>query len=76
MNNICGECGITANVLTCLQRYGAPPKKLSFTISTFHEGVCGVCGETKHVTEARDFFYPDFSLISKVVNLLKEQNGV
>jgi len=25
--------------------------------ATFHEGACSVCGETKVVTEARDFGY-------------------
>jgi len=38
---------------------------LSFSVSTFHEGVCGVCGKTKAVTEPRDFFYPDFDIDKK-----------
>ena len=25
---ICHECGVTANILTCLKNYKAPPKKL------------------------------------------------
>lgn len=26
-------------------------------VATFHEGECGVCGNTRSVTEARDFGY-------------------
>jgi len=28
--------------------------------STWHEGVCDICGKTKPVTEPRDFYYPVF----------------
>lgn len=33
-------------------------------VATFHEGECGVCGNTRSVTEARDFGYllPDWDL--------------
>ena len=68
INNVCVECGISANVLTCLNKYGMPPKKLSFAISTFHKAKCGYCGKIKEVTEVRDFFYPDFSLLAKFIN--------
>ena len=61
----CGECGISANVLTCLKRYGKPPKQLAFTCSTTHKGKCDFCGEEKDVTQARDYFYPDFSLLKR-----------
>lgn len=69
--NVCRSCGIAANVLVCLQRYGRSPKELAFSVSTFHEGKCGICGDTCPVTEQRDFFYPDFSLIDKVVEFLQ-----
>lgn len=69
---VCNECGITANVLTCLKKYKSSPKKLSFNVSTYHKGKCDVCGDFKHVTEARDFFYPDFSLIQSVINFLNK----
>lgn len=64
-NEICGPCGISANVLMCLKKYGRSPKKLAFTCSTFHKGVCDVCKDKVYVTEARDFFYPDFKLLLK-----------
>lgn len=70
----CRECGITANVLTCLKRYGHPPKQLAYSVSTYHKGKCDFCGEEKDVTEARDFFYPDYSLIPEVVTALHEHD--
>lgn len=76
IRSVCGECGISANVLTCLYRYGAPPKQLAFSISTYHTGTCDWCGEKKPITEVRDFFFPDFSLLLKaqqVYNKRKHQ---
>jgi hypothetical protein len=67
IHKVCSPCGITANYLTCLKKYGKPPIKKAFTISTFHIDMCDVCGEKTGVTEARDFFYPDFSLILKKI---------
>ena len=29
-------------------------------VATWHIGECGVCGETKEVTQPRDFGYPHF----------------
>ncbi len=63
IQEVCHPCGITANYLTCLARYGQPPLKPCYSVSTFHRGVCGVCGREEDVTEARDFFNPDFSLL-------------
>jgi len=63
IHNVCGECGISANVLTCLKKYGKPPKKLRFDISTMHTGKCDYCGEEKSITEVRDYFYGDFNLL-------------
>jgi len=62
---VCNNCGLEANRLTCLKKYGAEPLKPKFDVSTYHLGKCDVCGKTHPVTEARDFFYPDFSLLSK-----------
>ena len=59
----CRECGLEANRLTCLKRYGQEPKKKSFDVSTMHEGICDVCGRKTWVTQPRDFFCPDFSLL-------------
>jgi len=60
---VCSDCGIEANRLTCLKKYGAEPKQKAFTVSTFHKAICDVCGKEKMVTEPRDFFYPDFDLL-------------
>lgn len=65
INEVCYECGVSANVLTCLKKYKNRPNQLKSSLSTFHQGICQVCGETKAVTEARDFFSPDFSLLLK-----------
>lgn len=67
IHNVCSPCGITANYLTCLKRYGRPPKKKAYEISTFHKADCDMCGESTHVTEVRDFFHPDFSLITNLM---------
>ena len=67
--NVCDNCGLEANRLTCIKKYGKEPKKAKFSLSTYHEGKCDVCGKTKNVTEARDFFCPDFDL------LLKQKGG-
>lgn len=66
INNVCRECGISANVVTCLKLYGKPPKQLAYQISTYHQAKCDWCGKRKQVTEARDFFYPDFSLLDTI----------
>ena len=36
--------------------------KIQFECSTWHLGVCDVCGQNKNVTETRDFGYPVFVL--------------
>lgn len=56
---LCSDCGTTANNMTCIKKYGARANKQAFSVSTFHTGVCDICGQTKAVTESRDFFYPD-----------------
>lgn len=70
INNVCRGCGILANGITCLQRFGKVPNKYSFDISTLHNGRCDYCGKKTEITEVRDFFYPDFELINKVTKLL------
>ena len=47
---------------------GKKYSKKQFQISTWHKGVCDVCGETADVTEPRDFYYPDFSGKKEVSN--------
>lgn len=60
---VCDDCGLEANRLTCLNKYGSEPLKRKFDVSTYHGGVCEVCGKKKQVTESRDYFYPDFNLL-------------
>ena len=68
ISRVCSPCGITANYLTCLKKYGQPPKKFAFDVSTFCSGYkCDVCGHETSTTEPRDFFYPDFNLIFKQI---------
>jgi len=52
INLICQECG------TILLKQAQNSGKKQFAVSTWHIGKCDVCGETKPVTEARDFGYP------------------
>lgn len=68
--NVCHPCGLTANYLTCLKRYGQPPLKPCFDVSTYHRGTCGVCKRETEVTEERDFFYPDFSILEATAKRL------
>ena len=35
-------------------------KRLEGSVSTFHYGICGVCGEMRSVTEPRDYNFPSF----------------
>lgn len=74
-HGICRECGISANVLTCLKKYGKVPEKLAHSISTFSQGVCIVCNEKKEVTEVRDFFYPETDLIRQVAEFLHKPDA-
>lgn len=69
VSSVCQPCGVTANYLTCLKKHGRPPVKKAFDVSTFHNGTCDVCGEKTSVTQPRDFFYPDFSLIFKKIKV-------
>lgn len=74
MHEVCAECGALANYVTCMARFGEPPKKIAYEVSTYSKGTCKYCGQKKYVTEERDFFYPDFSLIDwKRYRLLKER---
>lgn len=65
VRRVCDKCGIRANRITCLVKYGAEPLKLKFELSTYQIDVCDVCGIRKAVTEPRDFFYPDFNLLKR-----------
>lgn len=73
IRQVCAPCGISANVTTCLYKYGMPPKQLAFSVSTFHVGTCDWCGEEKPVTEVRDFFYPDFNFLLKAKEIYQRK---
>lgn len=64
-NWLCSPCGLTMNYLTCLDRYGEPPFKPCFDVSTFHKGYCDLCGRPTDITESRDFFYPNIYKVKK-----------
>jgi len=70
---VCDSCGIEARRLTYLKRFGREPGLQKMTISTYHTGICDVCKLNKSVTEPRDFFYPDFDLITKEINRLSKE---
>ena len=74
INQVCYRCGVTANILTCLKKYSKRPHTLSHQISTYTQGICDLCGDIVAVTEPRDFFSPDFSLLQKnwILKLKKE----
>ena len=74
MHNVCSECGRLANYATCMARYGHPPKKEAYDVSTFSKGVCHYCKRETYVTEERDFFYPNYKLINWA-SYRKELNG-
>lgn len=73
INSVCYECGTTANALTCLKRYGNVSKKLHYGISTMSNGVCDYCGKKGGVTSVRDYFFPDFELIQKFLNVFSKK---
>lgn len=63
---ICRQCGLAANYLTCMAKYGEPPAKPAYDVSTCNQGKCDVClREDVAVISERDYFYPDFRLINK-----------
>lgn len=64
INNVCDKCGVEANRLTCLKRHGKEPNRSKFNVSTYHKGRCDVCKKVRMITSVRDFFYPDFSLLT------------
>lgn len=45
---VCDPCGMKAS------------QGKQFAMSTWHLGVCEVCGKLMSVTEARDYYYPKF----------------
>lgn len=48
---VCHDCGSKAGK--------------AWTVSTWHQGICGVCTKLKAVTEPRDYGYPDFTKLIK-----------
>jgi len=52
-NWVCRDCGEKWGRWWDGSEYTGP----SPHCATFHEDACGVCGETKSVTEARDYGY-------------------
>lgn len=62
---VCNQCGWVASFATQITRGKQPDKtEVAFKLSTYHVDNCEVCGKETWVTEARDFFYPDFELIN------------
>lgn len=80
MHTVCNECGRLANYVTCMARFGEPPKQAAYEVSTFSKGTCKYCGRETMVTEERDFFYPSFELIDwklyrKIMGNWRDKDG-
>ena len=65
IHKVCRECWEESSKLTWKKKFpnAKEPERYSFIVSTFHENTCDFCWEKKYVTQARDFFYPDFNLL-------------
>lgn len=72
IHNVCDDCGIMANTLTCLVKYCRPPTKVKFDVSTYVKGICDCCKKEKFITQTRDFYHPDFELLNKFRFILKK----
>lgn len=68
IKNVCDECGVLANRLTCEKKLGKDFDLMKFKrksgMSTYHRGICDYCKKETYITETRDFFYPNFDLIN------------
>ena len=60
---ICSDCG---------NKYG----KYSVGCSSFHIGTCEVCGETKPITEVRDFGYLQFGICAEKLKIKGQSKEV
>lgn len=61
VHECCNLCGTLARMAHC-NAYG---KMLPISIvSTYHNGICPLCGREMAITELRDFGYPDLTLIN------------
>lgn len=56
---VCLDCGSEA------LKHPANADKKIFEYSTWHEGICEVCGQKKTITQPRDFGYPIFPQFEK-----------
>lgn len=72
VKSVCYRCGVSANVVTCLKKFNAPPRELAYRISTWHQGECDFCHNMTEVTEPRDFFYPDFELLQSMPSVFED----
>ncbi len=73
--DVCYPCGVSANVLTCLKKYKAPPLQLYYSLSTLHTGTCACCGKVTSLTQQRDFFNPSFDLLLKAMGKHEKENS-
>ena len=60
---VCADCGL---------KYG----KYSVGCSSMWEGMCGVCGETKSVTEVRDYGYLQRGICAEKLKLKEQSKAV
>jgi hypothetical protein len=73
---VCLDCGKQAMILNAKKKYGDKYDESKVFpepwVSTFHMGICDVCGENKAVTQHRDYRYVDFALL-EYENALSKQ---
>ena len=63
INNICYECGASANVLTSFKKYGKRPHRLSRDTIVINRGECDICEKRSHLMDPNHFYFPDFDLL-------------
>ena len=64
IHNVCCDCWIEASKKTAEKKW-IKTDRYCFYVSTYHTWICDFCKQEKMITQTRNFFYPDFNLISK-----------
>lgn len=69
ITEVCSDCGVAANYLTCWKKYGKPPIKPCYDVSTTYLGTCDFCQQKRRVTSVRDYFHPDFEILRMAIKV-------
>jgi len=60
---VCDICGIEANRLTSIERYGREPRWKKHRFADYKKAKCDICGRKTRVTTPDSFFLPNFKLL-------------